>query len=114
MLWYKETMNTICSSCTKRKYCKSPCEPVERYINQDNNDDTWMNVVFTERIEQIQCKNREGVSITEAILQNYFLDRMKPKEISEKYYKSQQYVYWVIKKYSKIIAENIKKSVKLY
>jgi DNA-directed RNA polymerase specialized sigma subunit len=45
-------------------------------------------------------------------LQNYFIDRMKPKDIAERYYKSQQYVYRIIKKYSKIIAENIKKAAK--
>jgi hypothetical protein len=35
---------------------------------------------------------------------------MKPKDIAERYYKSQQYVYRVIKKYSKIMIENIKKA----
>lgn len=100
-----------CKPCPLYKTCRKPCGLIDDYINQDENIEAWEKISFTNKIEQIgDAKMRDSVSTTEAILQNYFLDRMTPKEIAEKNYKSQQYVYKVIKKYSVIIAENIKKA----
>lgn len=102
-----------CTECPDYKSCKEPCSEVEAFINQDENPNAWLKIRPSEHIEQWGCtKMPDNVSTTEAILQNYFIDRMKPKDIADRYYKSQQYVYYVIKKYSKIITENIKKSVK--
>jgi hypothetical protein len=53
----------------------------------------------------------DGVGTTEAILQNYFIDRMTTKEIAEHYNKSQRYINKTIKHYKSILIENIKKSV---
>jgi hypothetical protein len=89
-----------------------PCEQVEDYINQDYNEDDWLKISFTDRIEGYEMKTKDTVSTTEAILQNYFIDRMNPKEIAEKHYKSQQYIYWLIKKYTVLIANAIKKACK--
>jgi DNA-directed RNA polymerase specialized sigma subunit len=100
-----------CKDCSHYKYCKKPCIAVLQYINQDENEEAWVRIRFTDKIEaKGNIKGKEAVSTTEVILQNYFIDRMKPKDIAERYYKSQQYVYRIIKKYSKIIAENIKKA----
>jgi DNA-directed RNA polymerase specialized sigma subunit len=102
-----------CKDCVHYKYCHRPCIAVSKYINQDENEDAWLKIKFTNKIEiRPNAKMKESVSTTEVILQNYFIDRMKPKDIAERYYKSQQYVYRIIKKYSKIIAENIKKAAK--
>jgi DNA-directed RNA polymerase specialized sigma subunit len=99
-----------CKGCPLYRKCKIPCPEVNQYINQDENEDAWLKIRFTNKIEIWDAKTKESVSTTEAILQNYFLDRMKPKDIAERYYKSPQYVYRVIKKYSKIMIENIKKA----
>ena len=99
-----------CKGCPLYHKCKIPCPEVNEYINQDENEDAWLKIHFTNKIEVWDAKTKESVSTTEAILQNYFLDRMKPKDIAERYYKSQQYVYRIIKKYSKIMIENIKKA----
>lgn len=101
-----------CQECKHYLNCRQPCQEIDDFINQDDNEDAWLKIRFTDKIERCDLKNRDGVSTTEAILQNYFIDRMEPKEIAEKYFKSRQYVYWVIKKYTSIIAANIKKSVK--
>jgi hypothetical protein len=92
--------------------CKSPCKAIEEYIAQDTNDEQWLNIYFTDRIEVYEMESKETVSTTEVILQNYFIDRMSPKEIAEKHYKSQQYIYWLIKKYTVLIAKAIKQSCK--
>ena len=97
-----------CNECSKYLKCRTPCNKVEDYINQDNDEEQWLNISFTDRIEVFEVKSKDTVSTTEAILQNYFIDRMTPKEIAEKHYKSQQYVYWVIKKYTVLIAKAIK------
>lgn len=107
-------MKKSCLNCSKRPKCTSICSSAEEYIGQDYNEEVWLNISFTDRTDKLEpCKVKkmmDKVSTTEAILQNYFLDRMKPQDIAKRYYKSPQYVYWLIKKYSKIIAENIKKS----
>lgn len=100
-----------CKDCVHYKYCHRPCIAVLQYINQDENEEAWVRIRFTDKIEaKGNIKGKEAVSTTEVILQNYFIDRMKPKDIAEKYYKSKQYVYRIIKKYSKIMIENIKKA----
>jgi DNA-directed RNA polymerase specialized sigma subunit len=100
-----------CKDCVHYKYCHRPCIAVLQYISQDENEDAWLKIKFTNKIEiRPNAKMKESVSTTEVILQNYFIDRMKPKDIAERYYKSQQYVYRIIKKYSKIMIENIKKA----
>jgi DNA-directed RNA polymerase specialized sigma subunit len=102
-----------CTDCLEYKQCKEPCREVEAYINQDDNADAWIKIRPSEHIEQWgAAKMPDNVSTTEVILQNYFIDRMQPKEIAEKHYKSKQYVYRIIKKYSAIITENIKKAAK--
>ena len=100
-----------CKDCPLYKDCKKVCLEVSQYINQDENEDAWIKIRFTNKIEiRPNAKMKESVSTTEVILQNYFIDRMKPKDIAERYYKSPQYVYRVIKKYSRIMIENIKKA----
>lgn len=101
-----------CIQCVKKKKCITLCAEAEAYVNQDNRDDTaWIKIKPKAYIDQMKGVKMEGVTTTEAILQNYFVDRMDPKDIAKKYYKSTQYVYWLIKKYKAIIADNIKKSI---
>jgi DNA-directed RNA polymerase specialized sigma subunit len=102
----------ICTDCPKRAKCKHLCYRAEEYVNQDNDDEPWINISSAERIEQLEAKTMETVSTTEAILQNYFIDRMTVKEIAEKHCKSRQYVHKLIKKFTKILSSNIKKSIK--
>jgi hypothetical protein len=86
---------------------------MEAYVNQDANDEAWSQIRPNDYIDSWGNINMPDIlSTTETILQNYFLDRMKPQDIAERHYKSKQYVYYVIHKYTKIISQNIKKSVK--
>jgi hypothetical protein len=84
---------------------------MEIYANQDNNDDAWRQIVIMEEIEECPSRLCEGVSTTEAILQNYFIDRIEVKKIAERYYKSRQYIHYIIRKHKIRMAEIIKKSV---
>jgi DNA-directed RNA polymerase specialized sigma subunit len=101
-----------CNQCRKYIKCHHLCSKAEKYTSQDDDEEQWLKIRFTDKIEACgDGKMTDKVSTTEAMLQNYFIDRMKPKEIAERYYKSQQYVYWVIKKYSKVMIHYIKKSI---
>jgi radical SAM protein with 4Fe4S-binding SPASM domain len=100
-----------CPRCKHYKICTEPCGKVDRFSNQDDNEDAWKNVRPIAHIENLTKEVPKGLSTCEAILINYFVDRMTPPQIAKKHYKSRQYVYRIIKRYSAIIIQNIKKSV---
>lgn len=98
-----------CQDCPKYLKCRQLCPDAEKYVSQDETQ--WQKICFTVQIEEMEIKPMSGLSTTEAILQNYFIERTEPKEIAKNLKISKQYVYRVIKKYSEIIKKNIKKSV---
>ena len=100
-----------CTSCKKRLKCKKLCPSALLYVNQDDNPEAWRHITFKEDITASNGKMPDAVSTTEAILQNYFIDRKEVKEIAESYCKSRQYIHYVIQKHKKRMAEIIKKEV---
>lgn len=100
-----------CIDCPKREECIKTCKAVNKYINQDDDPELWKNVIPINYIEDCESKIKQGVSTTEAILQNYFIDRLTIPQIANKYYKSRQYIHKTIKKYSRIMVFYIKQSV---
>ena len=100
-----------CATCRKRKICKELCEQAEAYASQDARDESWSRITIIEHIDEYSQKLPPGLSTCEAILQEFFIERLEPVQIAEKYHISKQYVHRTIKKYSGIMKENIKKSV---
>jgi len=101
-----------CQECPKYLKCRSLCPDAEKYANQDDDVSQWQKVSFTVQIEEMEAKPMQGLLTTEAILQDYFIERMKQSEIARKHSKSRPYISKVIKKYSALIVKNIKKEVK--
>jgi DNA-directed RNA polymerase specialized sigma subunit len=101
-----------CQECDKYLKCRELCEQAEKYVNQDTGETQWQKISFTIQIEEMELKPMSGLLTSEAILQNYFIDRMKQCEIAQKYGISRPYVSKVVKKYSALIIKNIKKSTK--
>ncbi len=107
------TKKELCEKCNKRTKCKALCLEAEDYINQDINPDSWIKIKPSASIERRQVTTMpDSVSTTEIILQNYFIDRMTPGEIADNLYKSRQYIYKVINKYSLILKQNIQKTAR--
>jgi hypothetical protein len=105
-------MKRNCTNCRKRKTCTAICDKIEEFVNQDNIG-SWSKIRFTNNIdERIIDTNPKILSTTEIIIQNYYIDRMTVKQISETHYKSRQYIYKIIRKYSNILKENLLKSSK--
>lgn len=101
-----------CKTCPLYKCCSSLCSDAIAYINQDADPKSWRKIRPTDQIERIQTtKMPDNLSTTEIILQFYFIDRMEVREISNRLFKSRQYIHKVIKKYSNILKQNIQKSV---
>jgi len=101
-----------CPICKDYQTCKDPCPKVERFLNHDDGLESWKKVTTIAHINGKHAKEMpQGVSTCEAILINYFIDRTTPREIANNYHKSRQYIHRIIKHYSKITIENIKKSV---
>jgi DNA-directed RNA polymerase specialized sigma subunit len=105
-------MTTRCCDCPYFKHCKSLCPEAESYADQDNHPEAWFKIKSTDKIEMIQPTFPEKLSTTEIILQFYFIDRMDVREIAKKTFKSRQYVHRIIKRYSQIIKQTIKKTIK--
>jgi DNA-directed RNA polymerase specialized sigma subunit len=102
-----------CTKCPARAKCTKLCKKMEEYVNQDINPRAWNKIRPSENIEKVQTsKMPDNLSTTEIILQFYFIDRMTPQEIANKLFKSDKYVYKIIKKYSDILKENIQKTAK--
>lgn len=101
-----------CDDCPAKIKCNKLCTKMEIYVNQDNNEEAWMRIKPKAYIEKYQKVIFPSLSTTEVILQNYFIDRMEIKEIAESHCKSRQYVHRVVKKYTGILIDNIKKSAK--
>lgn len=84
---------------------------MQQYVNQDACDEPWRHIVTMASIEDKTTTIPSGVSTYEAILQNYFIDRLTIHEISNKYYKSRQYINRIIKSHKTKMIKIIKKSV---
>ena len=101
-----------CPSCPEYQDCVNPCEKLTRFLNHDDGLESWKKITTVSHLNGKHAKEMpQGVSTCEAILINYFIDRLTPAQIAKKHYKSRQYIHRVIKKYSKLIIQNIKKSV---
>jgi hypothetical protein len=101
-----------CPSCQQYLDCVKPCIKLERFLNHDDGLESWKKITTVSHLNGKHAKEMpQGVSTCEAILINYFIDRLTPAQIANKHYKSRQYIHRVIKKYSKLIIQNIKKSV---
>jgi len=101
-----------CQECPKYLKCRNLCPDAEKYTDQDNDASQWQKISFTVQIEEMEQRPMSGLLTSEAILQNYFIDRMKQSEIAKKHEVSRAYVCKVIKKYSSLIIKNLKKEVK--
>jgi DNA-directed RNA polymerase specialized sigma subunit len=99
-----------CSLCKKRKNCKVLCVHAEAYANQDRVEEN-PNEKPTDIMEDYNKPMPEGLSTCEAILQDFFFDRLTPAKIAQIHHISATYVYRIIKQYKVIISQNIKKSV---
>ena len=101
-----------CPSCPDYIDCDKPCIKLERFLNHDDGLESWKKITCIPHLNGKHAQEMpQGVSTCEAILINYFIDRLTPAQIANKHYKSRQYIHRVIKKYSKLIIQNIKKSV---
>ena len=101
-----------CPSCPDYEACTKPCKKLERFLNHDDGLESWKKIKTVSHLNGKHAKEMpQGLSTCEAILINYFIDRLTPAQIANKHYKSRQYIHRVIKKYSKLIIQNIKKSV---
>lgn len=101
-----------CQDCPKYLKCRQLCDEAEKYASQDEDQTQWQKISLTVQIEEMESKPMHGLLTTEAILQSYFIGRMKQSEIAKMYSVSRPYVCKVIKKYSALIIQNIKKEVK--
>jgi hypothetical protein len=101
-----------CMKCQHYKYCKEPCPAASEYIEQDNIDKTWRKIDVASDLDQFRPSEASGLSTTENILIDYFINSMKPIDIAQRHYKSRQYVHKIIKKYSKLMIISIKKTIK--
>jgi DNA-directed RNA polymerase specialized sigma subunit len=88
------------------------CERAEKYVSQDEVK-MDMDVILTDQIDDFPSKHIEKQSTCEAILKNYFIDRMTLIEIAKIHHISKQYASRLVRKYKIIIAQNIRKSVDL-
>jgi hypothetical protein len=102
-----------CMKCQHYKYCKEPCPAAAEYIEQDNIDKTWRKINVASDLDQFRPSDASGLSTTENILIDYFINAMKPVDIAQKHYKSRQYIHKIIKKYSSLIIVSIKKSTQI-
>jgi hypothetical protein len=108
----KRYQHDPCPPCPHYRNCTEPCERVTKFLNHEDGLESWKKITCIPHLKGKHAKEMpQGVSTCEAILINYFIDRLTPAQIANKHYKSRQYIHRVIKKYSKLIIQNIKKSV---
>jgi hypothetical protein len=84
---------------------------MQQYVNQDACDEPWRHIVTMASIEDKTTTIPSGVSTYEAILQNFFIDRLTINQIAKRYYKSRQYVNRIIHTHKSRMIKIIKKSV---
>ncbi len=101
-----------CLDCPKYLKCRELCLLAEKYVNQDDDVTQWQRISLTVQIEQMESKPMQGMLTSEAILQDFFIKRLKQSQIAKKYEVSRPYVSKVVKKYSALIIKNLKKEVK--
>lgn len=101
-----------CSRCPRRPTCRTLCQKAEEYAGQDEDKKQWEDVRFMPEIDNLTPPPRgttpDNLSVTELILQSYFLDRMSIQEIAVQHYRSRQYVYRLIARYKRRIIAALK------
>lgn len=101
-----------CNDCPKRPTCRQLCPKAEAYVNQDDDPELWSDITMCEMIETYEQRPQNGLSTTEAILQELFIDHDKMPTIAERHGVSVQYVSRVHRKYRAMIVRGIKEAIK--
>lgn len=101
-----------CLECKKRPTCRALCPKAEAYVNQDDDPELWNDITMSESIETYAERFSDGLSTTEAILQELFIDHDKMPTIAERHGVTVQHVSQIRRKYRAMIVKGIRQAIK--
>jgi len=108
----------LCNKCDNRERCIELCEDAEDYVNQDYISQISGSVQYKEGIdyniiEALDMGEKITTDSEEIIIYEYFIkggkNRKTQTQIAEMLSITQQRVSMVVKKYRKILRDNLKK-----